>query len=904
MTQLHDYQQYLLRQVEAALNASEGARVMMQAPTGAGKTVIAGELLKRRLTDGRRAVWLTHRKELAAQTCNRLNDHGVAAMIADRWKTGADAPELSEGVLIFMAQTVGKRTAKMEVWNSYTSDDLMVIDEAHHAPAKGWERAMEQWPGPVVGMTATPWRMKDEEGFVHLFDQLIHDQQVVDLQSSGHLCDAKVLIPSSDQLIRGGRRGSAGDYTIPGIERANSDRDVMTAGTVRFWQSHASDRQTIVYAVSVGHAHNLVALFKKAHIQADLIEGKTPAEERDRIIEAFRIGDLKVLVNVEIATEGFDLPDASCVVITRPTLSLALFMQMMGRGLRPKDDGGDCLILDLAANSVTHGLPEEHREWSLDPRGKQLSGEAWVVRCLSCEAASPAASHHCTHCGEPFGKECGRCAQWRTWKRWCFENLCGDAHQRVCDRCHNDAHIAAHLPLRHEINTRDRKLDKLLVDFGFRPGGRRLPLSESAGLLWAAHNILPEPDDGMYDSDTRTSYLLEEAREGTSRVEAWLEDQRKGRKPGVVADLLTVMEWHRWLVVAINVMIDSQETPPRRIGGRLRRREPRSTKRTDFWEYEPNLAHYRRTGLGLKPKPDSWSPDPLVRSEEFLLSRDGVGSRVKVLDGLKSDARRYESLRARIERDATIAASEVADLRAQDADEKAKEFAKKAEGGSRKDANAALKASARAEAWRSRARAYDEAAKAMLAGVPFTLQESLRCTYCLWWTEGRDRVVIIDGGVDRVKHALAIEMARRCYQVGDNVALLCHTEEMASQMKDGTQGLPNVQILSSAGESDPDEYLHGGSRPLFDYVLVIDEAHDCIDEPYPWGPWDADCYTLGADDLSGAMSLMNGTERDHFAGESDLKVMDTLMKGGQRDGRWAILTTRKGKLKDAIESRL
>ena len=150
-----------------------------------------------------------------------------------------------------------------------------------------------------------------------------------------------------------------------------------------------------------------------------------------------------------VATEGFDLPDASCVIITRPTLSLALYLQMVGRGLRPKPDGGDCLILDLAANAVIHGLPEERREWTLKPRGSQNPGKAPVVWCPSplCGATSPAASHNCRVCGYLFGKDCQRCGQWRAHQRWQYETHCSDAHQLVCDLCHIDAHIQAHLPI-------------------------------------------------------------------------------------------------------------------------------------------------------------------------------------------------------------------------------------------------------------------------------------------------------------------------------------------------------------------------------------------------------------------------------------------------------------------------
>ena len=460
MFQLRPYQRSLLHQVQNALAAEPKGRLMLQLPTGGGKTVIAGALLADWLRDGRRkAVWLTHRKELAEQTRGMLTNAGVSAITNVNWTPGEDAPYMAGGVVILMAQTVARRTddrraINPKVWNRYDANDLLVIDEAHHAAADGWTRAMQQWPGPIVGMTATPWRLSEKEGFNHLFfGGLLCGPQTADLQALDKpaLCQAQVFIPPPEQRIAGGAVDRTGDYTERGIEQANRDRpDIMTAGALAFWQKHAADRPTIAYAVSVDHAKNLAAVFNDAGIPADVILGQNnqTARERDKAISGFRDGSIKVLSNVEVANEGFDLPDASCVIIARPTMSLALYLQMVGRGLRPKPHGGDCLILDLAANSVTHGLPEAYREWSLKPRGTQKDGgEAPVVVCPKCGAASPAASHNCRVCNHSFGKDCNRCGRWRSHQRWQYEKHCGDAHQHVCDLCHIDAHIQAHLPV-------------------------------------------------------------------------------------------------------------------------------------------------------------------------------------------------------------------------------------------------------------------------------------------------------------------------------------------------------------------------------------------------------------------------------------------------------------------------
>ena len=452
LIELRPYQQTLLKKIENELTEKANLRLMVQLPTGGGKTVIAGALLVDWLREGRKAVWLTHRKELAEQTCRMLTDAGVSAITNINWTPGDDAPFMVGGIIILMAQTVGRRNARREIWKAYNSDDLLVIDEAHHAAAEGWTRAIRQWPGSILGMTATPWRLSEHEGFDHIFDDLLQGPQTADLQAldTPALCQAQVFMPPLEQRIVGGRVDRTGDYTEAGIEQANRHRpDIMTAGALDQWRKRAEGRPTIAYAVSVEHANNLAAIFNEAGVPSAVILGDSKPEERAKAIEGFRVGTIKVLVNVIVATEGFDLPDASCIIIARPTLSLALYLQMVGRGLRPKPDGGNCFILDLADNTVTHGLPDERREWTLKPRGTQYSGNAPVVWCPSpsCGATSPAASHNCRACGYSFGKDCSRCGQWRSDKRWRYETHCEDAHQLVCDLCHIDAHIQGYLPI-------------------------------------------------------------------------------------------------------------------------------------------------------------------------------------------------------------------------------------------------------------------------------------------------------------------------------------------------------------------------------------------------------------------------------------------------------------------------
>ena len=390
-------------------------------------------------------MWFTHRKELAAQTRDMLRRAVRVSVAIPNWTRGKAAPSIQDGVAVFMEQTVSRRSDQSSIWNEYDDSDLMIIDEAHRAVAEGCKRAIRQWPGRVLGMTATPWRLSRKEGFDHLFSKLICGPQVADLQSQEFLCEAQILQPPDEHRILGGKIGTTGDYTETGIEQTNV-KEVMTARALEFWKEQASNRQTIIYAVSIVHAQNLAAVFNDAGIAAEVILGKTDIARRAAAISDFAKGKLKVLVNVAVVTEGFDLPDASCVVIARPTKSLTLYLQMVGRGLRPKSNGGNCLVLDLAGNALEHGLPEEHRKWSLGARGQASEGEAPRVWCKRCKKLSHAARHSCIFCGETFGKDCQLCGKWRARKWWAWEKLCNDTHLLVCDLCHLDTHPRSDLP--------------------------------------------------------------------------------------------------------------------------------------------------------------------------------------------------------------------------------------------------------------------------------------------------------------------------------------------------------------------------------------------------------------------------------------------------------------------------
>ena len=450
MVKLRDYQQDLLERIERSLSTDPRARIMVQLPTGGGKTYIAGELLIR-LLHGRKAVWLTHRHELAEQTKQMLSKSGVSAATNIGWGPDNTAPSMMNGVVILMAQKVSQQVKRNDVWREYGPTDIMIVDEAHHAAADGYKKAMELWRGPIIGLTATPWRLSLREGFDHLFGELLRGPQIVELQRGGYLCPVQTLVPDEKERILGGLVGLTGDYSEGGIESANEGSNIWTAGAIDYWKEHGKDRQTIVYAVSVTHADNLLRLFQDSGVAARKLLGNTPLDERRETIQRFQSGQVKVIVNVAVATEGFDLPDARCILITRPTKSLSLYLQMVGRGMRPKSGDGDCLVLDMPGNSLSHGLPEQNREWSLPPRSDDIGMGLPSQWCPHCDHMSPPASHYCENCHNPFGETCPRCGKWRVWTEWFLLERCQREHQRVCDGCHHDAHVMANLPVTEDM---------------------------------------------------------------------------------------------------------------------------------------------------------------------------------------------------------------------------------------------------------------------------------------------------------------------------------------------------------------------------------------------------------------------------------------------------------------------
>ena len=256
---------------------------------------------------------------------------------------------------------------------------MIVIDEAHHALAKTYKEMWERFPkAKFLGLTATPCRLNGK-GFTDLFDVLVQSWSVPEFISKGRLATYDFVSIKSDGVTQRlidslQKRGADGDYQ-------NKEMDMLLnkkPSIERLYQSleeFGKDRKGIVYAINISHAQKITKLYQENGVKAIAIDSKTPATERQQDIEAFKKGDIQVLVNVDIFSEGFDCPDVEFVQLARPTLSLAKYLQMVGRGLRVAKGKKNCVIIDNVGLYRVFGLPSQVWNWNAMFEGKLKVGK-------------------------------------------------------------------------------------------------------------------------------------------------------------------------------------------------------------------------------------------------------------------------------------------------------------------------------------------------------------------------------------------------------------------------------------------------------------------------------------------------------------------------------------------------
>ena len=370
------------------------------APTASGKSVmlsaVAGSILK---DPQAKACVLAHRDELTDQ--NRSKFSRVNPSIAT---SVFDASEKSwSGQAIFaMAPTLCRHSnlAQMPVL------DLLVIDEAHHAVADSYrriiDRAVQTNPSvKIFGVTATPNR-GDKQGLREVFTNVSDQIRIGELIAAGHLVQPRTfVIDVGVQAKLGNVRKTASDFDMAQVD-AIMNKSPVTDAVIANWKAKASERQTVVFCSSVDHARNVCDAFNAAGVTSALVHGEMSDHERKATLTAYDRGDIQVITNVSVLTEGWDHPPTSCVVLLRPSSYKSTMIQMVGRGLRtvnPEDYPGvvktDCVILDFGTSSLIHGSLEQ----DIDLKGRETDGASPTKSCPQCEAVVPSSVTECPLCG-------------------------------------------------------------------------------------------------------------------------------------------------------------------------------------------------------------------------------------------------------------------------------------------------------------------------------------------------------------------------------------------------------------------------------------------------------------------------------------------------------------------------
>jgi len=319
---LRPYQVEIVDRIEAAIVRGE-RRVLMVAPTGSGKTVIASEVMRRHAERLEPAAFLAHHDELLTQAHDKLKRFGVDAGII---KSGRDRELRPQArVQVCGLQTLHARAIRTDRMKLPPAS-LLVIDEAHHVRSKSYQSIIQAFPdAAVLGMTATPCR-GDGRGLGNVFDTIEECPSTARLIELGFLVPARIFAPPPPDL-RGVRVMSTGDYDIGQL---SGRMDPLVGDFVEHWLRHAERRRTIAFAVDVKHSIHLTAELCNSGVRAEHLDGTTPKLEREQILERLARGETEVVCNVGVITEGFDCPDVGCIAIARPTRSLGLFRQMTG----------------------------------------------------------------------------------------------------------------------------------------------------------------------------------------------------------------------------------------------------------------------------------------------------------------------------------------------------------------------------------------------------------------------------------------------------------------------------------------------------------------------------------------------------------------------------------------------
>ncbi|QDP49210.1 MAG: putative ATP-dependent DNA helicase [Prokaryotic dsDNA virus sp.] len=374
-------------------------KILLVAPTGSGKTVIASALIQVALEKGHKCLFVAHRRELIMQCSKKLHDFDVNHGVIMAGKSATPRAKTQ----VASIQTFTIRSKKEDFIKPEAT--LIILDEAHRSASKSFQDLMDLYPNAMfIGLTATPCR-NDGKGLGSIYTEMVECSNIKELTELGFLVPTKIIAPTLPDLQ--GLRMLAGDYENRGLDkRVNTPK--LVGDLVTHWLRHAKDRTTVVFAVSIAHSKYIAKIFNENGIPAGHIDGEMDELERERVLHDLKVGHIKVLSNCQVLTEGWDMPIVSCVVLARPTKSYGMYLQMVGRSLRPAEDKEDTLILDHAGCVYEHGFPADTPEWELtkskikrsqEPRNRPIEKQPFT--CVKCNTVYQPSRYNreCPNCG-------------------------------------------------------------------------------------------------------------------------------------------------------------------------------------------------------------------------------------------------------------------------------------------------------------------------------------------------------------------------------------------------------------------------------------------------------------------------------------------------------------------------
>lgn len=369
---LRPYQQAAKGQIFSAWDDCDN--VMFQMPTGTGKTRLFTSIISDIKAWGiitqkePKILIIAHRVELIEQISDNLDrykvSHGIIA--------GGKERNLRPLVQVASIQTITHRTNKDVASSLHV--DFIIIDEAHHSIANSYKKLWELYPqAKKLGVTATPWRM-NHLGFTSIYNKLIVSKSIKEFIDEGWLAPYSYYSIKDNSNIRQNISGIdefdiEGDYKVSALERV-MDKVSIRANLLDSYLKLARGKKGIIYSISRKHSDHICEEYKQAGLNIVRIDSETPREERRMYVQRFRNGQIDIIVNVDIFSEGFDCPDIEFIQLARPTKSLVKYLQQVGRGLRPTSGKGKCVILDNVGSHIEFDLPNAERDWDAEFNGE------------------------------------------------------------------------------------------------------------------------------------------------------------------------------------------------------------------------------------------------------------------------------------------------------------------------------------------------------------------------------------------------------------------------------------------------------------------------------------------------------------------------------------------------------